>query len=326
MTKNKWSNEYTLELIAICRPSMIWRLCIIMLVMFTLQACDSSTTPKEVSIKKRIKAEKEDEESNQNQVVLKFGFDLRLDPKDDFKIYMPFLKYLSEATGKKFSIVFTADYEETIKNLGTGVTQFAFLGPLNCIRAKEIYGTGCLAMGKNNLGRQEYQAAIVTRSSSSLSSLADLRGKSMAFGSRFSTQGHLIARFMLEQAGINLKDLSTYEFTGSHDNSMRAVLNGNFDAGAVQDVLARKMSASGKVKILSMSKPFPTSLVCFNSKVDPLIVELVRKALINFDPLNKHAEMLVDWNKTEMPAGFAPYDPYRLDEVRMLAQQYGLLQ
>jgi len=46
---------------------------------------------------------------------------------------------------------------------------------------------------------------------------------------------------------------------------------------------------------------------------------------MDFDPQNRHAKMLIDWNKTEMPAGFAPYDASRLEEVKALAQQYGLL-
>ncbi len=300
-------------------------LSIVLLILLGLLSCDSTNIPKKVSIKNRADVKEQNAEISKEPVVLKFGFDLRLEPKDDFKIYMPFLKYLAEATGRKFSIVFTADYEETIKNLGTGVTQFAFLGPVNCIRAKKLYATGCLAMGRNAKGKQEYQAAIVVRAGSRLSSLVDLRGKSLAFGSRFSTQGYLIARYMLEEAGLELKDLSSYEFTGSHNNAMRAVLNGNFEAGAVQDGLARKMAASGKIKILSVSKPFPASLVCFNKNVDPLIIEEIRQALMDFDPQNRHAKMLIDWNKTEMPAGFAPYDASRLEEVKALAQQYGLL-
>jgi phosphonate transport system substrate-binding protein len=296
------------------------------LALISLQACDSGTTPKNVSITSRADTKETSSKKSDEQEVLKFGFDLRLDPKDDFKIYMPFLQYLTETTGLKFSIVFTADYEETIKNLGAGVTQFAFLGPLNGIRAKKLYGTGCLAMGKNSLGRKEYQGAIITRPESDLSDLTDLKGRSFAFGSRFSTQGHLIARFMLEQAGLSLGDLSIYEYTGSHENAMRAILNGAFDAAAVQDSLARKMSALGKVKILSMSAPFPASLACFNGNVDASIVTKVKQALMDFDPQGAHAKILVDWNTTEMPAGFAPYEDSRLDSVRDLAQRYGLLE
>jgi hypothetical protein len=45
-----------------------------------------------------------------------------------------------------------------------------------------------------------------------------------------------------------------------------------------------------------------------------------------FDPVKKHADMLIGWNSTEMPAGFAEYDSTRLDEVEILARKYGLLQ
>jgi phosphonate transport system substrate-binding protein len=289
------------------------------------QACDRSTIPKKVSLKKRSTNIEEKNDTQQNQSSLKFGFDLRLDPKADFKIYLPFLQYLTEATGYQFSIVFTADYKDTIKNLGTGVTQFASLGPVNCLRAEEIYGTQCMVIGKNTVGKPEYQAAIITRPDSTFVTLQDLKGRSMAFGNRFSTQGYLIPRVMLEEAGISLTDLSKYYFTGSHDNTVRAVLAGKYDAGAVQDVLAKKLAAAGKVRILSLSSPYPASLICYNSQVDPVIVEKVRQALLDFDPEGKHAKMLLNWDRTEMPAGFVPYDSTYFKEIKKLAERFELL-
>jgi ABC-type phosphate/phosphonate transport system substrate-binding protein len=42
--------------------------------------------------------------------VIYFGFDLRLSPKEDARIYAPFLQYLSEENGRTFKIHFTPDY------------------------------------------------------------------------------------------------------------------------------------------------------------------------------------------------------------------------
>ena len=43
--------------------------------------------------------------------------------------------------------------------------------------------------------------------------IKELRGKCFAFGSEMSTQGHLIPRSMLEEAGITLNDLGKYIYT-----------------------------------------------------------------------------------------------------------------
>lgn len=293
-------------------------------VLFLISSCERGEVPKKVSLEKRST-------NNDTYVVpydpgsLKFGFDLRLGPKEDVKIYLPFLRYLERNTGNNFSLRFTEKYEDTVKNLGKGVTDFAALGPVNCILAKEKYGVGCLVMGLNSEGKPEYRAAVFTKLNSPINDIKDLRGKTFAFGDRFSTQGHIIPRKMLEDAGITLKDLKRYVFSGSHVNTARAVLNGEYDAGGIQDTLAKRLVAEGKIKILAISKPYPSSLICFNKDVDPTIVKVVRTVLLSFDPKGKQAGVLVDWDRTEMPDGFTEYKESSLKEIRELVRRYGLL-
>jgi phosphonate transport system substrate-binding protein len=255
---------------------------------------------------------------------LRFGFDLRLEPKEDVKIYLPFMRYLESNTGNKFSIRFTERYENTIENLGNGITHFAALGPVNSVLAIKRYGAGCLVMGLNSDGKPEYRAVIFTRINSPLNNIRDLKGRTFAFGDRFSTQGHIIPRKMLEAAGITLMDLKGYVFTGSHANTARVVLNGDYDAGSMQDALAKRFVAEGKIRILAASKPYPSSLICFNKNVDPIIVKAVKSALLSFDPKDKHAGILVDWDKTEMPDGFAEYREESLKEIEQLVKKYRL--
>jgi len=85
--------------------------------------------------------------------VVYFGFDLRSSPKEDARIYAPFLQYLSEETGRTFKIHFTSEYETTQDNLGCGITRFAALGALSHIKAHDEYGTICLVRGLNAEGR-----------------------------------------------------------------------------------------------------------------------------------------------------------------------------
>lgn len=256
---------------------------------------------------------------------LKFGFDLRLGPKEDVKIYLPFLRYLEQNAGNKFSLRFTEKYEDTVENLGKGITDFAALGPVNCVLATEKYGAGCLVMGLNQEGKPEYRAVIFTRMDSPIENLKDLKGRTFAFGDKYSTQGHLIPRKMLEDSGVTVENLKSYAFTGSHVNTAKAVLNGEYDAGGMQDTLAKKLVAEGKIKILALSKPYPSSLICFNKNVDPTILKAVKTTLLSFDPKGKQAGILVDWDRTEMPKGFTEYNESSLKEVKELVRKYGIL-
>lgn len=291
------------------------------LLLFLAFSCGDREIPKKVSLNKRSPASRD--YIRQPEVgSLKFGFDLRLGPKDDVRIYLPFLRYLEQNTGNRFSLRFTERYEDTVENLGRGITHFAALGPVNCIIANKKYGTGCLVMGLNSDGKPEYRAVIFTRIDSPIKDIKDLKGKTFAFGDKYSTQGHVIPRKMLEDEGIRLDDLKGYVFTGSHVHTARAVLNGEYDAGGIQDTLAKRLLAEGKIKILATSKPYPSSLICYNKNVDPVILKAVKAALLSFDPKNKQ---LVDWDKTEMPNGFTLYKESSMREIRELTLRYGLL-
>lgn len=287
--------------------------------------CGDREVSKKVSLNKRANVV-EDDMKPAAVGSLKFGFDLRLGPKDDVKIYLPFLRYLEQNTGNKFSLRFTEKYEDTVENLGKGIIHFAALGPVNCVLAKQKYGTGCLVMGLNSEGKPEYRSVIFTRIDSSLKGIKDIKGKTFAFGDKYSTQGHIIPRKMLENAGITLKDLRGHVFTGSHANTARAVLNREYDAGAIQDNLANRLAAEGKIKIIATSKPYPSSLICYNKDVQPAVVKNVKSAFLSFRPHGKHSNILVDWDKTEMPNGFTEYRQAGLKEIEMIVKKYGLLE
>ncbi|OGQ97897.1 MAG: hypothetical protein A2505_05195 [Deltaproteobacteria bacterium RIFOXYD12_FULL_55_16] len=291
-----------------------------------LTACSNREVPKKVSLQARSPVTEEREmvlkRDKATAPPLKFGFDHRLSPKDDARIYLSFLQHLSQQTGHKFSLKFTEKYEDTADNLGRGLIQFAALGPVNCVAAKTKYGVGCLAMGLNQNNKPEYRAVIFVRHDSPLNNLEDLRSKTFAFGDRFSTQGHVIPRKILEDAGITLDDLQSYVFTGSHANTAKAVLSGAYEAGAIQDTLADRLNREGQIKILATSKPYPSSLICYAKGVDPATLTAVKKALLEMDPTGAHRNLLVNWDRTEMPSGFVAYQTNSLRDIEKLAGRY----
>ncbi len=286
--------------------------------------CTEKETPKKVSLAKRTGEISEGIEYLQPNTIW-FGFDLRLGPKEEVQIYTPFLKYLEKTTGRRFRIKFTEKYEDTVKNLGKGITHFAALGTLSFVIGKEEYGIEYLVSGVNKVGDTKYRAMIITRSDSDIQNIKDVRGKCFAFGSKMSTQGHLIPRKILEDEGMVLEDLSRYIYTGSHINAVKSVLNRECDAGGIQDTLAIRLESEGKIKILKISEPYPSSVIAYNKAVDRKIVKAVRDALLSFDPTGTHKNMLIDWDKTEMPLGFTKTDGIELHKVTALAKKYGLL-
>jgi phosphonate transport system substrate-binding protein len=287
--------------------------------------CTETETPKKVSLYKRS-GDITGQTRLPKQNTLWFGFDLRLGPKEEVTIYTPFLKYLEQKTGRRFRIKFTKKYEDTVDNLGTGITDFAAIGSLSFVKGKETYGINNLVSGVNHEGDTTYRAMIITGQNSGIDNIREIRGRCFAFGSEMSTQGHLIPRKILEDNGITLDKLSKHIYTGSHLNAAMSVINGECDAAGVQDVLAKRLESEGKIRIIKRSEPFPSSLIAYNSAVDKLMVKEVKAALLAFDPMGKHKEMLVDWDKTEMPLGFTEINELEFNKVKILAEKYGLME
>ena len=295
------------------------------LIILMTAGCSESEAPKRVSLYKRS-GDIAEPSRLPKQNTLWFGFDLRLGPKEEVTIYTPFLKYLEQQTGRRFRIKFTEKYDDTVANLGTGITDFAAIGSLSFVRGKEKYGIHHLVSGVNLEGDTTYRTMIIAKPKSGIDSLQDIRGKCFAFGSEMSTQGHLIPRKMLEDNAITLDDLKKYIYTGSHLNAAMSVINGECDAAGIQDVLAKRLESEEKIRILKRSSHFPSSLIAYNSAVDKETIREVKEALLAFDPAGKHKDMLVDWEKTEMPLGFTEVNEVGFNKVKILAEKYGLLE
>jgi len=300
----------------------IFILAALLLSLLLLAGCTKKDEPIKVSLLKRTEGPAEKANSIQPG-ALRFGFDLRLDPKEEVMIYTSFLKYLENRTGRSFRIKFTEKHEDTVRNLGEGLTQFAAIGAAGYISGKEKYGIKYLVSGVNKEGQPAYHSVIITRSDSSIHEIRDLKGRSFAFGPAVSAQGYLIPRKMLEDNGVGLKDLGNYIYTDSHSDTLKAVLNGECDAGGIQDTLVKALVSEGRIRVLKTSEPYPIILIAYNGSVDTDTVESVRSALLDFDPAGKHRHMLFDWDKTEMPFGFKVLNESDLDRVTGPAKKYG---
>ena len=298
-------------------------------VVCNLTSCDSDSTKTVVNLDDRVTDQellKLNQNKNQkNHKTLYFGFDLRASPQEDSSQYIPFLRYLEKSTGYNFELRFTPQGRSIIDELGTGKVDLAAVGAVSYIKGHEKYGIINLVRGLNQKGKAKYQSMIVVNPNSSIKSIDDLKHKRFAFGNINSTQGHLIPRISLREHGIDLKDLKSYEFTGSHIDCANSVVSFKFDACGMQDTMAEHMVKEGLLKILHISRYHPSSGIAANQELPLEIISKVKKALIDFDPRGKNKDKLHHWSQTEMPNGFiAAYEKDYL-EIRNWLIKFGII-
>jgi len=308
-------NRYILILAAVWVPAVV-----------ALTGCGSHEV-EEIDLTERIDdAELILIEPHPDSDALRFGFELRASPDEDARQYLPFLKYLEQATGLRFELCFTPGGGGCIADiLGTGEYDFAAIGAGIYLQAHARYGVVPLVRGLNAEGRAEHQSVIVVAHDSPIRSVGELRGKRFAFGGVTSTQGHLIPRIILAEHGMSLDDLAEHKYTCSYQNTANTVVSGRFDAGGIQDILGRRLAAEALVRIIHTSKFYPSSGIAANQDVPPDVVQKVKQALLDFEPTGAHAEGLYHWDRTEMANGFIEAHDEDYAELREWSIRFGLL-
>ncbi len=237
--------------------------------------------------------------------LVRFGVIPRYNPLVMYKRYQPIMDYLTAQTPYRFELKISKDYPEAVRFLQTGVTQVSSLGDVTFAEANTQYAAIPILKPRNKDGIPFYRSAIIVRSDSPLKEIKDLRGKSMAFGSPHSTSGNLIPRYLLWDNGVNLRDLKSYTNLQHHDAVAKAILKGQFDVGAVKDVVAEKYKSHG-LRILAWSAPIPSVPLVVRKDTPPEIVTALTTALLRLDRNNPaHQKMMQTWDD-EFRHGFAP--------------------
>jgi phosphonate transport system substrate-binding protein len=129
-------------------------------------------------------------------------------------------------------------------------------------------------------GSKQFSGLIIVAKDSPIHSLADLRGKKMAFGDPTSTTGRYLAQAELAKNGITAKDLESYEYLGRHDKVVFAVASGAYDAGATNERTFTKYANQLGLRDLAHF-PSPTQAWVARDGLDSKITETVRATLLS---------------------------------------------
>jgi phosphate/phosphite/phosphonate ABC transporter binding protein len=209
--------------------------------------------------------------------ILKFGIVSLESPAEMFMRFTPLTEYLSKKLGKKIEPKIAIDFEEAIDAIGQNVTQLCFMTPSTYIEAHRKYGVDVIVKALRD-GKPYQHSVIITRADRDIRHIGDLKGKTFAFGDFYSTSSHIVPRAMLLEAGVDLKDLSYYDYLGHHDDVAKAVLKGEFDAGGVMEDTAYKFKDQG-LKFLKISENIPEFNICVNKSLSKKDVSLLISAL-----------------------------------------------
>jgi len=249
--------------------------------------------------------------------VVPFGFCPKYNPRIMIQLYQPFINYLNETTPYQFEIRLSRVYEETVDKLGRGEITIASCGPVPYIKGREKYKVRPILRAVSKDGKPYYHGIIVVRQDSPIQKLTDLKSRSFAFGQEWSTAGHILPEYHLARANVHLKDLKNYSFLRHHDSVVQGVLKGQFDAGAVKDVVAYQYQSKG-LRFIHISDPIPTVPIVVRTDAPKAMVESVKTALLQLNPKNlTHQKKMAQWDE-EFKYGFTEASDSDYDSIRKI--------
>jgi phosphonate transport system substrate-binding protein len=202
----------------------------------------------------------------------------------------PLRAYLEKRLELPVELVVGANYAATSEALRFGRLDVAYLGPVTYILQSRRAKLLPFARPSHAVVGPTFQAAVIVPANSPAQTLADLRGKEIAFGDPASTSGTWVPRYQLLEAGLVAGRDYTLRVLGAHDAVALSVANGRADAGGLSLPIYKRLIREGKidgtkVRVLAESPAIPEYMFTFREGLDPAFREDVRKAFVSItDP------------------------------------------
>jgi phosphonate transport system substrate-binding protein len=236
----------------------------------------------------------------------------------------PLVAYLESKLGAKVELTVPLNYAAVVEAFGADKVVVAFFGGFTYVQSHKRFGARPLVQRERD---QAFHSLFITQADSPIASLADLKGKSFAFGDVNSTSGHLMPEYFLRQAAVDPDVIAKAIYTGGHDATALAVANKKVDAGALDEAVFQKLTRDGKLdaaklKVFYTTPPFLDYVWCARKALDPALADAFSKAMLSLDPGDPKQKVVLDLLQATR---YVPADDASYDKLREAATSAGLL-
>ncbi len=193
----------------------------------------------------------------------------------------PFKEALETATGEEFEFFAVNSRTAAAEALRAKTVDFVVSGPAEYVVINKLTQATPLI----GLGRPDYHCAIVVRADSGINTVADLKGKKVAFGDIGSTSNMLCPMQVLADYGLD--PVNDIEKTHTSRNIAHEALKaGDVDAlgsnaGSWLNVRAKETDLPyGFFKMLARSGDLPNDMIMVGAHVAAEKAELVKTSIL----------------------------------------------
>jgi len=258
-------------------------------------------------------------------------------PKKHYMTLKPMVEYvvkhMNDLGLAEAKVLMAKDNQQMIRYLQQDSVDWVTETPFSAAIFEEKTGAEIL-LRKWKKGVPEYHTVFFARKDSGISTLKDLKGKTIAFEDPGSTSAYFIPAAVLIRAGMTLvkmkslrekppPDMVGYVFSGQEINTSTWVYRGLVDVGVFNnldwnDEDQVPSSYRKEMKIFYKTKPFPRAIELVRKNLDPAIKLRLKQVLLNAHKDPKAKEALDSYQKTKKFDKLEKNALAGMDEVRDL--------
>ena len=242
-------------------------------------------------------------------------------------VYDEITNYLSEKLGDDVELVTGLGYSTINSMIKDGIVSVGFVCGLPYVlmhdksEPEAVLIAAPVMKDPRYKGQPKYYSDVIVRKDSPISSFKELKGKTYVYNEEISNSGYNLPRYHLVSLGLTNGFFGKVLRSGSHEESIRMVAQGEVDASSVDSLVLdydRKMGFgyADQVKVIESIGPAGIPPVVVSVKTSKEVRERIQNVLLNMhkDPEGRRIldKALVD--------KFVAVDDSNYDDIRNFKQ------
>ncbi|MBF0256448.1 MAG: phosphate/phosphite/phosphonate ABC transporter substrate-binding protein [Gammaproteobacteria bacterium] len=254
-------------------------------------------------------------------VPLKLGIFPRRDAVQSMRLFKPLAAYLQEQLGRPVELEASASFEDFEQRLAERRYDLVHLNQYHYVKSHQAQRYEALVQNEE-FGEASIRGAIYVRKDSGISSLQQLKGKSIIFGGGpQAMMAYIVPSYLLRQGGLQAGDYQA-QFASSPPNAVLATYLGQADAGGAGEVVMRLPLVTSKVDVtelslLAVSEPLPHLPWAVKAEMPAALQEQLRELLLGLKQTEAGRGIL----KKARLSGLNPVTDADYDAHRQIIQQ-----
>lgn len=239
----------------------------------------------------------------------------------------PMAELLSKELGIPVEVSVTTNFNALVEGMAAKKIDVGFLNPVNYVFAHDKKKAADLLLQTSRQGSASYKSVFVKKKAdTTIKSVADLKGKKVAFVDGASAAGYLYPVVMIKDAKLNPDTDITGTMAGGHDKALMALYRGDvdvatvFDAAIDQTIAKTTPDAKEKLEIFATSEPIPNDTVSIRPGFDDAFKKKVSDAFQKIMSTPEGKKIGMDIYNFD---GLQPAEDKNFDPVRKMIEATG---